>query len=540
LCRRRIELGWVPLAGVAMTVFTLAIAWLDADTPWFLVVLGCAAFAAAVFLVPLNAYLQDIVDPAQRGRILAAMNLQDCFAGVVAVVLQFGFTAVHGALGRPVWLGPRGQVVFAAVLSAVVTWRVARRLPSDMIRVIGLPVVRWWYRTRALHAGRVPGRGGVLLLVNHLTFADAFVVTALCPRPVRFVMAAEFERNRWVRGFTRLFNTVPLDGSRPREAIRAAVAALEAGDIVCVFPEGQLSRLGVMNELRRGFELIARHGGCPVIPLYVDGMWGSFFSSEGGGFFRRHRCRRLPVIGAFGEVLDPGAATAAAVRHGLRAAAADCLAERVTAAGLDMLGGADGGAAEARRWLANGCQVWATAAAPRAEGFYAWADDPEATALHGLVRVLPRWFGVPVHWLGPDEQPAAGRRVLGGTVARERLVAAGTPVAFDDFSAVIVPLPAGIEHFPALAVDGIVVAMSMPDPPRPLAGSLQQLGVRAGCRGRLLPGFVLVAGGGGELRLGGPACPPAGLALPAGSRLDDLGFVQIGGVQPELAEGATI
>jgi acyl-[acyl-carrier-protein]-phospholipid O-acyltransferase/long-chain-fatty-acid--[acyl-carrier-protein] ligase len=160
LCRRRIELGWVPLAGIMMTVLVLLLAMLNPESPVFLVALGSAAFAAAVFLVPLNAYLQDKVEPSRRGSIIAAVNLQDCIAGLAAVVLQGGFTWAYHAMDKPVWLGFRGQLVFAALLTALVTWRVVRRLPSDMIRVVGLPFIRWNYRLRAVGAGECAGKRG--------------------------------------------------------------------------------------------------------------------------------------------------------------------------------------------------------------------------------------------------------------------------------------------------------------------------------------------------------------------------------------------
>ncbi len=530
--RRGLDWGLVPIGAFVMAGGLFVLAGVPAGSPvrdWMLAVAGAGA---AVFLVPLNAHVQDHPPAVVRGAVLAVTNLFCNLAGIAAVGLQFG-AAVAGV---PV----RWQFAAVGAVTLAVGWVSTWRHGADMVRSLGVPVLRWFYRTRVLGAERMPERGGVLLLANHVTFADAFLVTAVSPRPVRFVMAAEFGRNLLVRWFTRLFDTVQLDGNRPREAIRLAAAAVAAGDVVCVFPEGQLSRTGIMNELRRGFELIARQADGPVVALHVDGMWGSFFSFAGGGFFAaRPRRPRWPVVAAFAPPLEPGQATLAAVRQALQAAAADCLAARVAGDEWSQkpLGGG-GGAADGdarRRWWANGFQIGWTAALPPGEGFCRWADDAEVAGLRGLVEAFPASFGAPVQLLDPGELPAAGGRVVGGAVARGRLAAATAPVLLLDFSAGGPPLPGVVEHLPCLAVEGVVVALSMPDPPLPFDTSPRQHGVRTGCRGRLLSGFVLATGADGQPLLRGPACPPAGLRLPAGATIDHAGFVRLAARDAGLA-----
>lgn len=529
LCRRRIELGWVPIAGGMMTLLVLVLATLDPRTAVFYFVLGSAAFAAAVFLVPLNAYLQDQVSPSRRGSIIAAVNLQDCIAGLLAVLLQGGFTWAYQALDKPVWLGFRGQLVFAGLMCGLVTWRVVRRLPSDMIRVIGVPFLRWWYRLRAVGAERVPETGGVLLLVNHVTFADAFVVTALCPRPVRFVMAAGFERNRWVRWFTRLFNTVPIEADRPRQAIRLTVEALKAGDVVCMFPEGQISRTGLVNELQRGSGLMARMSGQPVVPLYIDGMWGSYFSfSDGGAFRGRLRRPRFPVIGTFGEPMDGDEVGAESIRAGLLAAAAGCLDERLLPEGWERrpIDGVGPEGPGLRRVWANGFQIGRTGMLAPGLRMQAWSDDPDAKGLSGLVDACPKLFGLKFEWLAPDQMPAAGVPVVGGKLARERVGSGVENVSLFDFSGEEAGGCDGV--YPCLSIEGIVVAVSMPDPELPPDSKLRQEGSRAGCCGKLLPGFVPRERG-GRIVLEGASCPPEGIELPEGCSIDEGLFVRVGG-----------
>src|SRR5438067_11364898 len=107
-----------------------------------------------------------------------------------------------------------------------------------------------------------------------------------------------------------MVRAIPIDRRKPREAIRRATERIEAGQIVCIFPEGQLSRTGTLARLQRGFEMISRHAQTPVVPFFLDRLWGSIFSFRGGKFFRKwpkHFPYRTTV--GFGAPLSPAEAT---------------------------------------------------------------------------------------------------------------------------------------------------------------------------------------------------------------------------------------
>ncbi|MFN7343049.1 MAG: 1-acyl-sn-glycerol-3-phosphate acyltransferase, partial [bacterium] len=160
-------------------------------------------------------------------------------------------------------------------------------LPADFIRLFVGSLVKTIYRIKYSGLENIPKSGGALLLPNHVTFADAFFLSVVSDRPLRFVMDETFMVNPTIRLSARLFGTVPIRRSHPLEAIRTTVEALANGHLVVLFPEGQLTRTGALCELERGFELIAKGAQVPVLPVWVDGSWGSIFSFERGRYFKK-------------------------------------------------------------------------------------------------------------------------------------------------------------------------------------------------------------------------------------------------------------
>ncbi len=190
-----------------------------------------------------------------------------------------------------------------------------KSLARAFFRVVFTPFVVAAYRVRRIGRENVPATGGVLLLSNHVSYIDAFVVYLASPRPVRFVVLESYANVKAIGWFLRLFGAIPIRPEKAKEAIVRTVAALEAGDVVCLFPEGGLTRLGVTMEFKKGFELIARKANCPVVPVYLDGLFGSIFSFERDRYFRKRPLGlTCPLRVAFGPAIPPGEATAERVR----------------------------------------------------------------------------------------------------------------------------------------------------------------------------------------------------------------------------------
>jgi len=192
----------------------------------------------------------------------------------------------------------------------------------------GRLLVRCFYRVTALGTDNLP-KGGFLLLPNHITWVDAIVLQLVCPRPIHYVIDEEFYRKPILHPFLRVARCIPIDTRHSHSAIRAATEKIAEGEVVCLFPEGQLERAGTLLRLRRGYELIARHANAAVVPVWLDQLWGSIFSFQGGRFFTKLP-RRIPypVTIAFGKPIEANAADIATVREELLKLGEFCFSQR--------------------------------------------------------------------------------------------------------------------------------------------------------------------------------------------------------------------
>jgi acyl-[acyl-carrier-protein]-phospholipid O-acyltransferase/long-chain-fatty-acid--[acyl-carrier-protein] ligase len=306
--RGRIELGIIPFGATgialgAILLFTVpdgngsALSW-----PYFIggAWLFLMGLGAGMYDVPLQSYLQTNSPEASRGAILAASSLMTFTGTVVAAGVFLVFTSVLQLSGRTIFL-----LAGLTVLPVIVTAIALQPVPTARV-LFGL-WTRVFYRLRVSGGGYVPSRGGALLVCNHVSWIDGLLLMLVSPRPVRMFAAQENVSGRWIGPLARRSGVIAVGSGTKSviQAIRVAQEALRQGDLVCIFPEGALSRTGQIHEFRPGFLTIIKDTGAPVIPIYLDGLWGSIFSFEGGKYFWKWPRRwSRPVTIVFGPPLS--------------------------------------------------------------------------------------------------------------------------------------------------------------------------------------------------------------------------------------------
>jgi acyl-[acyl-carrier-protein]-phospholipid O-acyltransferase/long-chain-fatty-acid--[acyl-carrier-protein] ligase len=234
-----IELGLIPCGAVLLSVFAM---WIGSAQSFVHCALGLAGagFAGGLFIVPLNAWLQETAGVRERGRLLATNG----FWNAVGIVGASGLLWIlHDVFHRtPAWIfsGLGVLTLFVGVFAASV-------LLPETLRLTASWLLKLFFRTRVVGAGNIPTAGGALIVANHVSFADAVLIGCISPRLVRFLMFEPLYRNRFLHPVCRLFGTIPLPQDSPREAVTAlrnARGALASGELVGIFPEGRITRTG--------------------------------------------------------------------------------------------------------------------------------------------------------------------------------------------------------------------------------------------------------------------------------------------------------
>lgn len=322
---RRIELGLVPFGSIGMSVFAIDLyfaqpemhaipvgtitEFLARSGSWrVLADMALLGAFAGFYSVPLFAMMQQRADRRYLSRIIAANNILNAAFMVAAAALAL--LTLNAGLSIP------QLFLLLAVLNAVVAAYIYTLLPEFLIRFVAWILINLLYRLRTTGSDSIPADGPAVLVCNHVSFIDALIVGGSIRRPVRFVMYYKIFQIRFLNYLFRTAKAIPIASAKEDADLLDAAfdqidAELEAGNLVCIFPEGSITRDGEISTFRSGIEKITARRAVPVIPIAITGLWGSWFSRRRSGGLRRIPGRLFARIEVhIGQAISAGDANA--------------------------------------------------------------------------------------------------------------------------------------------------------------------------------------------------------------------------------------
>ncbi len=329
LCERlsghKVEIGLVPFGAIGLSVFgldlffaslgytnttTVDMAGFVQQTGSWRILFDCVMIGlfGGLYIVPLFAVIQTRCDRRHLSRTIAGMNIMNALFMVVAALvamtlLSFGFTI------------PQIFLV-TAILNAIVALYIFTVVPEYLVRFVAWILIHTIHRVHTVNRDRIPDEGAAVLVCNHVSYVDAIVIMAASPRPIRFVMDHRIFKIPVLAWLFKTAKAIPIAPAKENpelmeRAFAQIAAALEDGDLVCIFPEGKLTSTGEMNEFRGGIKKIIERTPVPVIPMALSGLWGSMWTRSAGNPFQRS-FKRGPLSAlqlTVGEAVAPTQAT---------------------------------------------------------------------------------------------------------------------------------------------------------------------------------------------------------------------------------------
>lgn len=273
--KNHIELGFIPLGAIGIVSGLVLMAGSSSYVALVAVFL-LLGFSGGLFIVPLNSLIQYHASDAQLGTVLAGNN----WFQNVSMVLALSTTVAMA------YYGINSQELFylVAAFAFLGSLYTIKQLPHSLARIIVSVFIKRRYQFAIEGFEHLPANGGTLLVGNHVTWIDWLLIQIASPRPIRFVMLKEYYQLPIVKYFFKFFGAIPVSPGQSKQALKTMAASLAAGELVCIFPEGQITKNGQLSEFKAGYKRAIAMSGAEVavIPFYLDGMWGSRWSKAEG------------------------------------------------------------------------------------------------------------------------------------------------------------------------------------------------------------------------------------------------------------------
>lgn len=300
LCERlsgkKVEIGLVPFGAFGITFFGLMLFFASPAAPlgenlgafgflaaggsiWVYISVLMIGLFGGFYIVPLYALVQQISKPDKLSRAIACNNILNALMMVLAALLGMALLAANVSVA--------GIFLIAALLNAVVAAYIFTLVPEFLMRFLTWLLIHSIYRVNKEGLEKIPDEGAVVLAANHVSFVDPLIIGGCVRRPVRFVMYYKIYLIPVLNFVFRTARAIPIAGRREdpemyERAFREMEQAVIDGDVLCIFPEGQITYDGELCEFKPGLEKLLEARPAPVIPVALRGLWGSMFSRKGG------------------------------------------------------------------------------------------------------------------------------------------------------------------------------------------------------------------------------------------------------------------
>lgn len=295
LSRHKIEIGLVPFGSIGLTLITIDLSFAHGLYPeniinastflshwqgWHILIdLFFFGIFGGLYSVPLYVLLQSRTEEKERSQMVAANSVLNALFMVVASLFAIGLLS----------LGLTIPQLFLVVgfCNLAVTMYLYKLLPEFLMRFIAWLLINCVYRVDVTGLEHIPEEGPAIITCNHVSLVDPIVVMSCCHRPIRFVMDHQIFKIPILKFVFQTAGCIPVASEKENPEIkeRAFVLvkeALDRGELIGLFPEGGLTSNGSIQQFRKGLERILGNNPVPVVPMAVQGLWGSFFSRRYG------------------------------------------------------------------------------------------------------------------------------------------------------------------------------------------------------------------------------------------------------------------
>jgi len=306
LCDRlsghRVEIGLVPLGSIGLSLFGIDLYFashgysgINGVGPLSFIVqpggfrvlfdILMIGLFGGLYIVPLYAMVQARTDDEKRARVIGCNNILNALFMVFSSLLGILFLGVAGFSIPDLFLT-------VALMNIAIAVFIFQQVPEFTMRFLVWLLSHTIYRVEHQGLEHIPRRGSAMIVCNHVSYVDALLLAGAVRRPIRFIMYKPIYERPVLNFIFRTGGAIPIcsrqeDEAGYQQAMDDIADALDRGHLLCLFPEGKLTQDGEINEFKTGIERILERNPVPVVPMALQGLWGSFFSHSHGGVFKK-------------------------------------------------------------------------------------------------------------------------------------------------------------------------------------------------------------------------------------------------------------